>query len=127
MNPSADIYFEATRKHFADLYALYGPTLFALNLVKKKEGTKREQYLTEVYQQAIDYINLSVPNDLKVIYYHQDMKALLKRDKEEFLNVTNSFGLVCLSKIGFFCADISQKNKFEIFLVFFIFIGNQNL
>ncbi len=111
MNASADIYFDATKKHFADLYAMYGPTLFALNLVKKKEGTKREQHLTEMYQQAIDYINLNVPNDFKVIYYHQDMKALLKKDKEEFLNVTTSFGLVCLAKIGFFCANISRFNK----------------
>lgn len=82
-----------------------------MNLVKKKEGTKREQYLTEGFQQAIDYVNLRVPDHLKIIYYHQDMKALLKKDKEEFLSVTNSFGLVCLSKIGFFCAKIPRFNK----------------
>lgn len=110
-NPSADIYFEATKKHFADLYSFYGPNIFALNLVKKKEGTKREQFLTEGFQQSIDHINLHVPDDIKVIYYHQDMKALLKKDKEEFLHLTNSFGLVCLSKIGFFCASMARGNK----------------
>lgn len=64
-----------------------------------------------MYQQAIDYLNIGIPDDFKIIYYHQDMKALLKRDKEDFLNVTNSFGLVCLSKIGYFSADISPNNK----------------
>ena len=116
MNQSADIYFEATKKHFADLYSLYGPNIFALNLVKKKEGTKREQYLTEAFQQSIDYINRTVPDNIKIIYYHQDMKALLKKDKEEFLNITNSFGLVCLSKIGFFCAKMFKDNKYLVTL-----------
>ena len=104
MNPSFDIFFEASRKHFADLYSLYGPILFVLNLVKKNESTKREQYLTEEYQRALDAVNKDVPGDLKIIYYHQDMKALLKRDKEEFLNLTSSFAYVSLSKTGFFTA-----------------------
>jgi hypothetical protein len=82
-----------------------------LNLVKKKEGTKREGFLTEGFQQSIDQINLHVPDDIKVIYYHQDMKALLKKDKEEFLHLTNNFGLVCLSKIGYFCASMERGNK----------------
>jgi len=109
VNLSFDIYYETTKKHFADLYSLYGPLLFVLNLVKKNETTKREQHLTEGYQQAIDAVNAHLPKDLKIVYYHQDMKALLKRDKEEFMNLTNSFSLVCLSKIGFFTAKLNPK------------------
>jgi len=113
VNLSFDIYYEATKKHFADLYSLYGPLLFVLNLVKKNETTKREQHLTEGYQQAIDSVNKSLPKDLKIVYYHQDMKALLKRDKEEFLSLTNSFAHISISKTDFFSAQLLPKEKYQ--------------
>jgi len=120
VNLSFDIYFEATKKHFADLYSLYGPLLFVLNLVRKSESTKREQHLTEGYQQAIDAVNKSLPKDLKIVYYHQDMKALLKRDKEEFLTLTNSFAHISISKTDFFSAQLlpKEKDKKPIILTF---------
>jgi Phosphoinositide polyphosphatase (Sac family) len=109
VNPAADILFQATKKHFADLYSLYGPQIFVLNLVKKQN--KREELLTAEFQNAIEYLNRDIPNDLKITYYHQDMKALLKRDREEFLSTTSAFAKIAIEKLGFFCAKIDPLDK----------------
>jgi phosphatidylinositol 3,5-bisphosphate 5-phosphatase len=111
VNSSADILFDATKKHFADLYSLYGPQILIINLVKKKEKNKREEHLTEAFQQALEYLNRDIPEDLKITYYHQDMKALLKRDREEFLNLTNGFASKAINDLGFFCYKYDRKTK----------------
>lgn len=73
----SDPYLLATKKHVADLFALYGKEIFMLNLVKLNEHIPREQILADEFNQAITNVKEELEEG-DIGYLQFDMKATLK-------------------------------------------------
>ncbi|KAG7387273.1 hypothetical protein PHYBOEH_008319 [Phytophthora boehmeriae] len=53
--------YNATQKHFADLFSRYGSPIVALNLVKQSEKKEREVIVGNEYMNAVEYLNSFMP------------------------------------------------------------------
>ena len=78
----SDIKFDATKRHFDNIFRRYGKPILVCNLTKKNEKkNKQETLLNEWYENALNYINKDLNNDNKILYYHYDLKTLRKDSK----------------------------------------------
>ncbi|KRX00400.1 hypothetical protein PPERSA_03621 [Pseudocohnilembus persalinus] len=106
-----DQHYLVSKKHIADLYALYGEQIFMINLVKSNEKVPREKLIADEYHRAMNTVNEHIPYNQKVKYLHFDMKLNLKRDKEEFLEKVYSLAFYSIMKTGVFLVQTSTLNK----------------
>lgn len=90
--PSIQLYnidplYDATRKHFDDLFARYGGPVVVLNLVKSEERHPRETILRKEFGRAISFLNRHVyaSKDDNITYYPQDFKAKMHKGGRSFL------------------------------------------
>ena len=78
----SDIKFDATKRHFENIFKRYGKPCLVCNLTKKNEKKKRQEtLLNEWYENALNYINENLNDDEKIIYNHYDLKILRKDPK----------------------------------------------
>ena len=78
----SDIKFDATKRHFENIFKRYGKPCLVCNLTKKHEKKKRQEtLLNEWYENALNYINENLNDDEKIIYNHYDLKILRKDPK----------------------------------------------
>ena len=58
--------YQATEKHFADLFTRYSSPICVLNLVKQREKRPRESVVGQDFSRAVEYINGTLPWEHKV-------------------------------------------------------------
>ena len=78
----SDIKFDATKRHFENIFKRYGKPCLVCNLTKKSEKKKQQEtLLNKWYEKALSYINNNLNDDEKIIYNHYDLKILRKDPK----------------------------------------------
>ena len=78
----SDIKFDATKRHFENIFKRYGKPCLVCNLTKKNEKKKQQEtLLNQWYENALNYINNNLNDDEKIIYNHYDLKILRKDPK----------------------------------------------
>jgi hypothetical protein len=108
INLSADPFYQATQKHFADLFAAYGSKIYVLNLIKGQNP--REGTIADEYKTAVQFINKEMmPSNKQLAYIHHDMKAMMKRDQGDFLSKTSGLAHFCILKTGMFMVTRAKK------------------
>ena len=111
----SDIRYEATKRHFSSLIERYGVPCIVCNLTKKTEdGKKQETLLNDLYSKGINYINDSIKNFEKIIYYHYDLKS--ERMKKNFYKQFYEISCPLISKTNLFSFIPNLKNKYNISL-----------
>ena len=83
-----DSTYLATRIHFADLFTRYGAPIIALDLVKQSEKRKRESIIGKEFRQAIEVVNLTIPDSKKIRYVGLDFSRMSKAAKHAHLAKT---------------------------------------
>ena len=75
-----DPLYEATRKHFEDLFARYGAPVVVMNLVKSQERQPRETILRKEFSRAISFLNKHYYGE-DIVYVPWDFKANVRKDE----------------------------------------------
>ena len=111
----SDIRFEATKKHFSKLIERYGTPIIVCNLAKKiEDGKRQESLLSDLYSNGISYINDTLKENQKILYYHYDLKR--ERVKKDFYKHFYNISCSLISKINLFSFIPNLKNKYNISL-----------
>ena len=111
----SDIRYVATKRHFSSLIERYGVPCIVCNLTKKSEdGKKQETLLNDLYYNGISYINDSIKDFEKIIYYHYDLKS--ERTKKNFYKQFYEISCPLISKTNLFSFLPNLKNKYSISL-----------
>lgn len=71
----------ASQHHFADLLTRYGAPIVVLDLVKQTEKRKRESIIGKEFRQAVEVVNLTIPDDKKIRYVGLDFSRMSKAAK----------------------------------------------
>ena len=96
-----DPFYSAAALHFDNLFERYGAPIYVLNLIKARERTPRESKLLYEYQNAIKYLNQSLP-DKKIIYEAFDMARASKTRGQDVIGTLEYLAEKVLQKTGFF-------------------------
>ncbi|KAI9598359.1 SacI homology domain-containing protein [Syncephalis fuscata] len=96
-----DPYYSAAARHFDNMFARYGTPVIVLNLVKKREKTRREVILLDEFTEAVNYLNQFLP-DGKIQYIAWDMSRAFKSEKEDVISMLEKIGEDALQETGFF-------------------------
>lgn len=97
-----DPFFSPAALHFDDLFKRYGTPIYVLNLIKARERTPRESKLLYEYQNAIKYLNQSLPADKKIIYEAFDMSRAAKTRGQDVIATLEHLAEKVLRKTNFF-------------------------
>lgn len=82
----------ATQIHCADLFERYGAPLIVLDLVKQSEKRKRECIIGKEFRQAIEVVNMTIPDPKKIRYVGLDFSRMSKAAKHASSAVKNRRG-----------------------------------
>ena len=111
----SDIRYDATKRHFSSLIKRYGIPCIVFNLTKKiEDGKKQETLLNDLYYDGINYINDSIKDFEKILYYHYDLKY--ERTKSDFYKQFYEISCPLISKTNLFSFIPDLKNKYNISL-----------
>ena len=111
----SDIRYDATKRHFSSLIERYGVPCIVFNLTKKiEDGKKQETLLNDLYYDGINYINDSIKDFEKILYYHYDLKY--ERTKSDFYKQFYEISCPLISKTNLFSFIPDLKNKYNISL-----------
>jgi hypothetical protein len=97
-----DPFYQPAALHFDNLFERYGCPVYVLNLVKSRERTPRESKLLVEFQKCIDYLNLSLPEDKKVMYKAFDMSRASKTRGGDVIGSLEIIAKDVLDQTGFF-------------------------
>lgn len=97
-----DPFYSAAGLHFDHLFERYGAPVYVLNLIKARERTPRESKLLHEYKHCIDYLNLSLPKDKKIIYEAFDMSRASKTRGQDVIGTLENLAEKVLRTTGFF-------------------------
>ncbi|KAF2473890.1 uncharacterized protein BDR25DRAFT_281974 [Lindgomyces ingoldianus] len=97
-----DPFYSAAALHFDNLFERYGAPVYVLNLIKARERTPRESKLLHEYQDAIRYLNQSLPDDKKILYEAFDMARASKTRGQDVIQTLEKLAEKVLQKTGFF-------------------------
>ncbi|KAF2754432.1 hypothetical protein EJ05DRAFT_422288, partial [Pseudovirgaria hyperparasitica] len=97
-----DPFYSAAALHFDNLFERYGAPVYALNLIKARERTPRESKLLYEYQNAIAYLNQTLPEDKKIMYEAFDMSRASKTRGQDVIGTLEILAERVLDKTGFF-------------------------
>lgn len=97
-----DPFYTAAALHFDNLFERYGTPIYALNLVKARERTPRESKLLIEYQNAIKYLNQTLPEGKKIIYEAFDMSRASKTRGQDVIGMLENIAERVLDQTGFF-------------------------
>lgn len=109
-----DPFYSAAALHFDNLFERYGAPVYVLNLIKSRERTPRESKLLHEYQNAIKYLNQSLPTDKKILYEAFDMSRASKTRGQDVIGTLESIAEKVLQKTGFFHNGDSNFNSPQI-------------
>ena len=111
----SDIRYEATKRHFSSLIERYGVPTIVFNLARKtEEGKKQETLLNDLFSKGVKYINSSIKDFEKILYYHYDLK--IERIKRNFYKQFYEISCPLISKTNLFSFVPDLKNKYNISL-----------
>lgn len=105
-----DPFYSAAALHFDDLFKRYGTPIYVLNLIKARERTPRESKLLYEYNNAIDYLNQSLPDDKKIIYEAFDMSRAAKTRGQDVIGTLEQLAEKVLRKTNFFHNGDGDEN-----------------
>lgn len=97
-----DPFYSAAALHFDNLFERYGSPVYVLNLIKARERTPRESKLLYEYQDAIGYLNQSLPEDKKIIYEAFDMSRASKTRGQDVIGTLEHIAEKILQQTDFF-------------------------
>ena len=100
-----DPFYSSAALHFDHLFARYRAPVYVLNLVKARERTPRESKLLVEYQNAINYLNQSLPEDKKIRYRAYDMSRAAKTRGQDVIGTLESIAEDLVHTTGFFRND----------------------
>lgn len=69
--------------------------------------------MADEYKNAIDYLNIQVEGENKMQYIHLDLKKLMKRDMEEFIERTTRLAFYIIMKHGLFSLYSDTRTSLE--------------
>lgn len=97
-----DPFNSAAALHFDDLFKRYGSPVYVLNLIKARERVPRESKLLQEYKNAIDYLNISLPKEHKIIYEAFDMSRASKTRGQDVIGTLEHIAEKVLRVTDFF-------------------------
>ncbi|KAK0722162.1 SacI homology domain-containing protein, partial [Lasiosphaeria miniovina] len=97
-----DPFYSAAALHFDNLFERYGAPVYVLNLVKARERTPRESKLLDEYTRAIEYLNLFLPADRKIMHRAWDMSRAAKSRDQDVIGTLESIAEDVVTTTGFF-------------------------
>ncbi|KAL2349738.1 polyphosphoinositide phosphatase Fig4 [Cryomyces antarcticus] len=97
-----DPFYQAAALHFDNLFERYGPPIYVLNLIKARERTPRESKLLYEFQNAIEYLNQSLPEDKKIVYDAFDMSRASKTRGGDVIGTLETIAERIVDQTGFF-------------------------
>ncbi|KAF1990854.1 Polyphosphoinositide phosphatase, factor-induced gene 4 protein [Aulographum hederae CBS 113979] len=97
-----DPFYSASALHFDDLFKRYGAPVYCLNLIKARERNPRESKLLYEYQNALTYLNQSLPADKKILYRAFDMSRASKTRGQDVIGTLEAIAEGILQRTGFF-------------------------
>ncbi|KAF2747756.1 polyphosphoinositide phosphatase-like protein Fig4 [Sporormia fimetaria CBS 119925] len=97
-----DPFYSPAALHFDNLFERYGSPLYVLNLVKSRERIPRESKLLFEYQNGIDYLNQSLPQNDKIIYEAFDMSRASKTRGQDVIGTLEQIAEKVIRVTGFF-------------------------
>lgn len=100
-----DPFYSTAAMHFDDLFKRYSAPIYVLNLVKARERTPRESKLLVEYQNAIKYLNQSLPEGRKIKYRAYDMSRAAKTPGQDVIRTLEEIADDIVSTVGFFRND----------------------
>lgn len=104
-------YFQDTGKHFSQLLKRYGSPVIVLNLVKSHSKHSTEYQLGESFKKSLDYLNMFLPNEHKIMYQALDMAHLLHSTKSNVLLKLDEIAKDNLQLTGFFQSNSKLFRK----------------
>ncbi|XP_077230380.1 phosphoinositide phosphatase SAC3-like isoform X2 [Tasmannia lanceolata] len=102
-----DINYEATRLHFENLVKRYGNPIIILNLIKTHEKRPRESILRVEFANAIDYINMDLPEENHLKFLHWDLHKHSRRKATNVLALLGKVATYALNLTGFFYCQVT--------------------
>ncbi|RKP04477.1 SacI homology domain-containing protein, partial [Thamnocephalis sphaerospora] len=96
-----DPYYSAAGRHFDNMFLRYGAPIIVLNLVKRREKTRRESILLDEFTRAVEYLNQFLP-DGKIKYIAWDMSRAAKGPNQDVIGKLEQLGEDALNETGFF-------------------------
>ena len=100
-----DPFYSTAALHFDNLFARYRAPVYVLNLIKARERTPRESKLLVEYQNAITYLNQSLPEGKKIGYRAYDMSRAAKTRGQNVIETLESIAEDLVRATGFFQND----------------------
>lgn len=97
-----DPFYSTAALHFDHLFERYGAPVIVLNLVKARERTPRESKLLVEYQNAVNYLNQSLPPGKKILYRAYDMSRAAKTRGQDVIGTLEKIASEVVSTTGFF-------------------------
>ena len=108
-----DPFYSTAALHFDNLFARYRAPVYVLNLVKSRERTPRESKLLVEYQNAIEYLNQSLPEGKKILYRAYDMSRASKTRGQDVIGTLESIAEDIVKSTGFFRNDGAPVGRGE--------------
>jgi len=97
-----DPFYSSAALHFDHLFERYGTPITVLNLVKARERTPREGKLLVEFQNAINYLNQSLPDGKKILYRAYDMARAAKTRGQDVIGTLEAIARDMVQSTGFF-------------------------
>ncbi|GAB7362701.1 hypothetical protein MBLNU230_g3008t1 [Neophaeotheca triangularis] len=97
-----DPFYQPAALHFDDLFKRYGCPIYVLNLIKARERTPRESKLLHAFKDAIDYLNLSLPEMNQIRYRAFDMSRASKTRGGDVIGSLEVIAEEIMAQTGFF-------------------------
>ncbi|CAK3992944.1 Polyphosphoinositide phosphatase [Lecanosticta acicola] len=98
----SDPFYSPAALHFDNLFERYGCPIYILNLIKAREKVPRESKLLSEYQDCINYLNQSLPEDSKILYRAYDMARAAKTRNSDVIGGLEVIARDILARTGFF-------------------------
>jgi hypothetical protein len=109
-----DPFFSASALHFDNLFERYGSPVYVLNLIKARERTPRESKLLYEYQNAIEYLNQSLPKENQILYEAFDMARASKTRGQDVIGKLEELAEKVVGFTGFFHNGVSDLDKPQV-------------
>ena len=97
-----DPFYQPAALHFDHLFERYGCPVYVLNLIKSRERTPRESKLLVEFQNCVEYLNQSLPEDKRIVYKAFDMSRASKTRGGDVIGSLEVIAKDIVDQTGFF-------------------------
>jgi len=109
-----DPFYSSAGLHFDHLFERYGTPITVLNLVKARERTPREGKLLVEFQNAINYLNQSLPEGKKILYRAYDMARAAKTRGQDVIGTLEDIARDMVQSTGFFHNGRARSDEAQL-------------